>query len=268
MAEQQKQPEKKTRYEVYKAQYEASKRGGKPFFPDVIAHDALVALIVVAAIFVLAALFPATLAAPANTAGTAYSPRPEWYFVFVQQFLRLFPGKLEAIGAIVIPLIGIIVLVLLPFFNRGLNRTASKRKGIITAGALVVAFILVLEITGFLFPPTIPVPGVPTPPAGSTFGQLAQDGKTAYNNSCASCHGVNGEGVVAPALWGSRADLKSYGTAQGLLAYISASMPAGSPGSLSHQAYVDILCYILLQGNDVQAGTVFNESQLSGINLK
>jgi hypothetical protein len=73
---------------------------------------------------------------------------------------------------------------------------------------------------------------------------------------------------VAPALWGSSAKLARYNTAQGLSSFISTAMPQNSPGSLTHQQYLNVLAYILLQANDVSGSTAFDEGQLSGITLK
>ncbi len=260
--------ERKSRKDLYLEMYEAAKRGGHPFFPDTLVYETAVALIAVTVVFILAAVIPFTSAAPADPTGTAYSPRPEWYFVFFQQWLRLFPGALEPIGAIVLPLVAVVVLFLVPFLNRGLNRTWSRRKGIVAIGALVVAAALVLEVTGLLFPPALAVPGVPSPPPNATYAQLAKDGQPAYVNSCASCHGLQGQGVTAPPLWGPKEGLAKYGNAQSLLAFVSTNMPAGSPGSLSHQAYIDIAAYILIQNSNVPPDTRFVESQLNSIKLK
>jgi cytochrome c len=101
-----------------------------------------------------------------------------------------------------------------------------------------------------------------------TFGAMAALGKTVFKNYGASSHGENGQGGSGPALIGSNASLAKYNTAQGLLNYISASMPLEAPGSLSHQDYLDVLCYLLVQNNYVYPNDVFSESQLSNITLK
>jgi cytochrome c len=106
----------------------------------------------------------------------------------------------------------------------------------------------------------------PTPP--NTFGALAASGQTIYNKFAASCHGESGGGRSGPALIGSNAGMAKYNTAQGLLDYISATMPLGAPGKLSHQEYLEVLCYLLVQNNYVSADKVFNEAQLSSIILK
>ena len=106
-----------------------------------------------------------------------------------------------------------------------------------------------------------------TTTSGQTFGSLSSAGQGVYAQSCATCHGAQGQGSTAPALIGTSASLQKYNSAQGLLNFISASMPFSAPGSLSRQQYINVLAYLLVQNQYVQASTAFNESQLSGITL-
>ncbi|XUW99756.1 MAG: c-type cytochrome [Dehalogenimonas sp.] len=101
-----------------------------------------------------------------------------------------------------------------------------------------------------------------------TFGQLAQSGQVLYQSKCAVCHGDNGQGVRAPALWGSNSHLSDLGNAQLLLNYTTSAMPPGSASSLSRQNHIDIICYLLIQSNAVTGNSTFNEAQLSSILLK
>jgi mono/diheme cytochrome c family protein len=101
-----------------------------------------------------------------------------------------------------------------------------------------------------------------------TFGQIADTGKTVFASHCSGCHGDQGQGVNAPAIIGSGASLGKYNTGQGLFNFVSTVMPANSPGSLSHQDYLDVVSYLLVQNNEVSADTAFNESQLGNIALK
>ncbi len=103
---------------------------------------------------------------------------------------------------------------------------------------------------------------------GSTFGQMANDGATVFASKCSNCHGNNGQGVTAPALIGSDNNLANYGTAQGLLDFISTAMPASAPGSLSHQDYLNVLTYLLVKNNKTSSNTSFNETDLGNISLK
>jgi polar amino acid transport system substrate-binding protein len=111
-----------------------------------------------------------------------------------------------------------------------------------------------------------PVPS--SAPAVLTVGKLAAAGETIFAKSCAGCHGTTGGGGKAPAITGASAHLDKYNTAQGLLDFVDTTMPANAPGSLSHQDYLDVVSYLLVQNNDVSADTTFDESQLSNIALK
>ena len=59
------------------------------------------------------------LGSMADPTDTRYTPRPEWYFLFLFQTLKLFPGPLEVLGAVVLPNLAIVALFLVPFFDRG-----------------------------------------------------------------------------------------------------------------------------------------------------
>jgi cytochrome c len=104
--------------------------------------------------------------------------------------------------------------------------------------------------------------------AGETFGQIATAGKTVYASKCAGCHGDNGQGVTAPAVMGANAQLSKYNTAQGLLDYISISMPFNAPGKLSRQEYLNVLSFLLVQNNLVPSGNPFDSNQLNTLQLK
>jgi ubiquinol-cytochrome c reductase cytochrome b subunit len=60
----------------------------------------------------------AELGAPADPAEAYSAARPEWYYLFLFQFLKYFPGKSEIWGAIIIPGIVMGVLFLLPLIGR------------------------------------------------------------------------------------------------------------------------------------------------------
>src|SRR5262249_1332596 len=52
----------------------------------------------------------ANLDAPADLATRDYPARPEWYFLFLFQLLKYFPGDLEIVGTVVIPLVVMLIL--------------------------------------------------------------------------------------------------------------------------------------------------------------
>jgi mono/diheme cytochrome c family protein len=101
-----------------------------------------------------------------------------------------------------------------------------------------------------------------------TAGAVAQAGQAVFSAKCASCHGATGQGASAPKLIGSGQALAKYGTAQGLLARISTTMPTSAPGSLSHEQYLQLTAYLLVQNVYLATGTAFDESGLGSIPIK
>lgn len=176
----------KSKKEIYKEKYEASKQGGEVFFPETLARDSIVALLVVTVIFVLAILVPASSEPPADPTSTTYNPRPEWYFLFFFQFLKLFPGSLEPVAAVVIPTIALLILLLVPFIDHGIERGWTQRKYVVSSGVLVAIVFIALEVGGALSAPAVPA-GEESP--------LVQAGRDIYQEiNCSYCHSVGGAG--------------------------------------------------------------------------
>lgn len=97
------------------------------FWPEQVLKDAVACLVVLAVILVLVfrnRLFDldgplgAELGAPADPTEPYSAARPEWYFLFMFQFLKLFPGGTEVWGAIVIPNLVLLFLFLMPLLGR------------------------------------------------------------------------------------------------------------------------------------------------------
>jgi mono/diheme cytochrome c family protein len=161
----------------YQEKYKEAKKKGVPFFPDIIFDDAVVSFLVFLLLIALAYFVGAPLEARANPADTTYTPRPEWYFLFLFQLLKYFPGKLEVVGVIIIPTLAILFLVLLPFLDRGPRRHFMNRPIITGVTIFGVAAIIVLTILSVL--------EAPPPVANASGDQTA----ALYATNCAPCHG-------------------------------------------------------------------------------
>src|SRR3954462_10761026 len=114
--------------EEYLREYALLKAKGKPFFPYAVAKDSIMMLIVMAVIITMSIMLGAELGPKADPTTTTYVPRPEWYFFFLFELLRVVkPPELVPLSTIGIPTVCLILLLLLPFYDRGPERRPPRR---------------------------------------------------------------------------------------------------------------------------------------------
>lgn len=107
------------------------------FYPKQLFRDFCGVFIAFACLFLAAAFLDVPLESMADPTDTTYVPRPEWYFLFLFQLLKVFPGKFELIGTFVLPNLAIALLFVLPFLP-GINaRILNGRVQSVTAVVLV-----------------------------------------------------------------------------------------------------------------------------------
>src|ERR687896_1202342 len=125
--------------EQYLRDYAILKSKGKPFFPYAVAKDGLMACVVMFTIIMLSLTFGAELGPKADPTTTTYVPRPEWYFFFLFEVLRVIkPAVLTPLATIGVPTICMILLILLPFVDRGPERRPERRPIATIAGILTI----------------------------------------------------------------------------------------------------------------------------------
>lgn len=91
------------------------RRPDAAFWPDQVLKDAVACLAVFAAIlFCVIYTHGAGLSAPADPSEPFNAARPEWYFMFLFQFLKYFPQGTEIWGAIIIPTFLALFILLVP----------------------------------------------------------------------------------------------------------------------------------------------------------
>jgi ubiquinol-cytochrome c reductase cytochrome b subunit len=89
-------------------------RRARAWWPDDAWRDALACAVVVALSYALVARsHGAPLEGPADPA-SAYDARPEWYFLPLFEMLKFLPGRIEALGALGVPLAIAVLLLALP----------------------------------------------------------------------------------------------------------------------------------------------------------
>jgi ubiquinol-cytochrome c reductase cytochrome b subunit/menaquinol-cytochrome c reductase cytochrome b/c subunit len=191
--------------EAYLREYSILKNEGKPFFPYAVAKDSLMAMIVILAIVFLSLMFGAELGPKADPTTTTYVPRPDWYFFFLFEVLRVMKNvpKFTPMATIGVPTICMILLFLLPFYDRSPERRIERRPVALAAGIATIVAMGYLTYTGANTgsPNSVDM----KPPAGLTAQQTAvfNAGKEVVGQSgCLACHviGANGNNGPGPPL--------------------------------------------------------------------
>jgi len=174
--------------EQYLREYSILKSQGKPFFPYAIAKDGAMACVTLAVIILMAILFGAELGPKADPTTTTYTPRPEWYFFFLFELLRVVkPPELVFLATIGIPTICLVLLLLLPFIDRSPERNPLRRPIATVAGIATIAAMTYLTILGATAgsPTEIDKPA----PPGLKRGQ-----EVMASSGCLGCHKVGDNG--------------------------------------------------------------------------
>jgi quinol-cytochrome oxidoreductase complex cytochrome b subunit len=135
---------------------QAAAKGRRPmrFVPDFLLRDLFGWVLALAVLATLAALFPWELGEKADPFAPAFKDiRPEWYFMFMFETLKLVPGgEIAGIEYEAIPILGFgaagVLLLLVPFLDRGVVR--NGRSPIFTAvGAAALAYIVGMTAWGY-----------------------------------------------------------------------------------------------------------------------
>ena len=111
----------------------------KKFFPGQVFKDTFAIFIAFSIVLAMAVFARIPLEGIADPTDTSYIPRPEWYFLFLFQTLKVFEGPLEVVGSVVLPNLAIVALLLVPFIDRGKALRVAKRFvaiGVTTFGLL------------------------------------------------------------------------------------------------------------------------------------
>jgi hypothetical protein len=182
--------------EQYLREYSALKAQGKPFFPYAVGKDSLMACVVLIVIILMSLILGAELGPKADPTTTSYVPRPEWYFFFLFEVLRVIkPPDLVFVATLGVPNIAVALLILLPFYDRGPERRPERRPIAMTCMALTIVAMTYLTLLGAFA-------GSPTQidkvvPAKYEYGK-----EVAANSGCLGCHkfGENGNDGPGPNL--------------------------------------------------------------------
>ena len=114
-----------------------AKKPKKMFFPEQVFKDTVAVFVAFAILFTLAIVAKLPLERMADPSDTTYIPRPEWYFLFLFQTLKVFEGPLEVVGTVILPTVAILALILTPFIDR--SKLVFVRQRTLAMGVVVLA---------------------------------------------------------------------------------------------------------------------------------
>jgi ubiquinol-cytochrome c reductase cytochrome b subunit/menaquinol-cytochrome c reductase cytochrome b/c subunit len=189
--------------EEYLREYAILKAKGKPFFPYAVAKDGAMACVVMAVIITLSLVLGAELGSKANPTTTTYVPRPEWYFFFLFEVLRVIkPPSLVPLATIGVPTLCMILLFLLPFYDRGPERRPERRPvATITAIAVIGAMAFLTYSGANAGSPT--AIEMKTPPSvsaqgGTILAEYEAGKEVVAQSGCLACHKIGDNGNDGP----------------------------------------------------------------------
>ena len=189
--------------EAYLREYSVLKAQGKPFFPYAVAKDSVMAVIVMAVIITMSIVLGAELGPKADPTTTTYTPRPEWYFYFLFELLRVIkPAELVPLATIGVPTICMILLFALPFIDRGPERRIDKRPiAMFTLVAVVGAMAFLTYSGANAGSPTAietATPKVVKESGGKLLAEFEAGKQVVAQSGCLSCHKLGDNGNDGP----------------------------------------------------------------------
>ena len=208
------------------------------FWPDQMFRDSVAALAVMTTVLVLVfATGGAELGAPADPTEPYAAARPEWYFMFLFQWLKYFPAGWEVVGAMIIPGAIVTVVALMPIIG---NWNLGHRFNLGLVGALVlgIGLLTVLSYAEDRADPAVAIAkaqaeaeahrvrelaSAPSgiPPSGAL--ELVRNdpltqGPRLFSSNCATCHTFDGHDGLGEALAEepTASDLEGFGSREWL----------------------------------------------------
>jgi ubiquinol-cytochrome c reductase cytochrome b subunit len=210
----------------------AATRATGKFWPEQLFMDTVFSVAVFGVLaFLVVSEGGANLDAPADPSSSDYPARPEWYFLSLFQMLKLFPGEREVIGTIIIPTAIMVVMLLIPLFDRLLPRgfahfLACSIVFALVGGACYLTYeawkadandkmyLASREKADAARQRAIALasdPDVRIPPDGATYVLLRDPlyhGRATLETKCLGCHVFDGKGVGKQVA----TDLKDFGS--------------------------------------------------------
>lgn len=228
--------------------------GREPFFPNFLLKEWIVGSIFLIGFMLWIVFNPIGLDAKANPLDSSYIPVPDWYFLFLYQLLKYFPGPDLIFPAVLIPMVATLFLMFVPWIDTRHARRPFKRP--LATGTMVVAIFMMIWMTaeawnqhlfeiGAIQPPASSLPFAVSHPASTTLMATSMPGYAIFKTTCAACHGPDLKGVIGPELLG----IGNVATQAKLLSVVNTGFPGMMPaaGGLTNKTEVKQVVDWLMQ---------------------
>ncbi len=126
----------------------------EPFFPNVVYKDCILWLVVLGIVVTFATLLPPEIGNKADPlAPPPENVKPEWYFLFLFQTLKLFPGEILGLNgeviAVLLVALAILFFFLIPFFDKKSGQGLRSPAFTVISVAYLLYFVL-MTLVGYL----------------------------------------------------------------------------------------------------------------------
>ncbi|MEB3330717.1 MAG: c-type cytochrome [Candidatus Sericytochromatia bacterium] len=188
-----------TEKQVYEVEYKKMKEAGYAFHPFATYKDVIVAAALLAVLLFLSIKVGVHLDPPADPT-SQYLPRPEWYFMWLFELLKYFPGWTAIFAVAIIPGAIAGALLLLPFYDRNPYRRWTRRPVAVACMSGLMLFVVGLTARAYWADANDPHAqelkaaasghGGQAVPAGAHQPAAKKDGAAIFAANCQACHGA------------------------------------------------------------------------------
>jgi menaquinol-cytochrome c reductase cytochrome b/c subunit len=186
--------------------------GTEPFFPNFLLKEWIVGSVFLFCFILWIVYNPVELGQRANPDDTSFIPVPDWYFLFLYQILKYYPGNDIVFGTVLLPMIGSLLLLFAPWLDVSKTRHPYKRP-LATAGMMLTILLVIwltneaqvqhnAEVAAASGQADKSLPQIPKIDASQIhLVDTNMPGYKIFENVCANCHGKSGEGGVGPPVY-------------------------------------------------------------------